>query len=81
VSSTTGTAPPCTPTPTTTVVEFRWGGCTLALAPLDVLTGDQPLVGQFVAEVPDDLAELDEDDLDMQIEQLPEAPTDDDDDD
>jgi hypothetical protein len=43
------------------LVEFRWGGRTLALLPVDVLTGDGPLHGEFVSEAPDDLSELDGD--------------------
>jgi hypothetical protein len=35
-------------------VEFRRGGRTLAVASLDVLTGEEPLpAGEFIAEIPD----------------------------
>lgn len=43
-------------------VQFTRGGRTLAVASLDVLTGDEPLPpGQFMPEAPDDIAELDDD--------------------
>jgi hypothetical protein len=46
------------------VVEFVRGGRTLATVPRDVLCGDDPLElhGEFIPEVPDTPAELDNDD-------------------
>jgi hypothetical protein len=47
------------PDPADNVIEFRWGGRTLAILPVDALTVDGLLVGEFVSETPDDLSELD----------------------
>jgi hypothetical protein len=41
------------PDPADDLIEFRFGGRMLALVPLDVLTGDQPITGRFIADVPD----------------------------
>ena len=35
------------------VIEFRYGGRSLALIRRDLLAGDQPLVGEFIPDVPD----------------------------
>ena len=43
------------------VLEFRWGGRRLAMIHRDALLEDGPIEAEFIADVPDTPAELDDD--------------------